>query len=153
MFRQKYFRSREPKSICKCGHDKYVHVGHDKNCLAECGCLEYVQKKRTKYNATREEIGGTTYDSKLEGRYAQDLMMKKLCGDIKDFKSHVNMPLVVEGKKICDYEVDFVVQHNDGSTEYVEVKGMFLPVGKFKWRLFEALYGNDKNVSLTLVRS
>ena len=79
-------------------------------------------------------------DSKFEASKAQDLELLKKAGEIKDFTEQVKIPLVVNGFHICNYYIDFVVDHNDGETEYIETKGYATDVWKLKWKLFEALY-------------
>lgn len=79
-------------------------------------------------------------DSKFEAGKAQELELLKKAGEIKDFQEQVKIPIEVNGYHICNYFIDFVIHHNDGSTEYLETKGFSTPVWKLKWKLFEALY-------------
>ena len=104
--------------------------------------------KRTGYYTTKK-IGG--YDSKFEAGYADELVLRQKVGDIKSFQSHIAIPLAVNGYKICDYYIDFVVHHNDGTTEYVETKGYPTPVWKLKWRIFLAMFEDDESKKITLV--
>jgi hypothetical protein len=48
------------------------------------------------------------------------------------FDQQINLPLVVNGYKVCDYRIDFIVYHLDNTTEYVEVKGYQTYVWKLK---------------------
>lgn len=89
-------------------------------------------------------------DSKFEAGKAQELELLKRAGEIKDFQEQVKIPLEVNGYHICNYYIDFVVEHNDGITEYLEMKGLAMPVWKMKWRLFEALYSDKPDVKLTV---
>lgn len=105
-----------------------------------------------KYGAKRQEYGGKQYHSKKEAAFAADLDLRVKAGDIKSWDRQKRIPLEVNGRHITDYYIDFVVHHNDGTTEYVEVKGFETPVWVMKWRIFEALYSGIPNVSLTVVK-
>jgi hypothetical protein len=107
-------------------------------------------KRIGKYNNRRTRYGGRIYDSVLEGSYAQELDLRKKAGDIKDWKAQVPFEMRVNGMLICRYKVDFVVYHNDGSKEAVETKGVWTPAGRIKFKLMEALYGDE--YKLTIVR-
>lgn len=89
-------------------------------------------------------------DSKFEAGLARDLELRVKAGDIKSFKEQVKIPLIVNNLVVCDYKIDFVVEHNDGTIEYIEAKGYATDVWKLKWKLFEALYSTDPNVILTV---
>lgn len=105
-----------------------------------------------KYRAKRQEFNGRHYDSKMEADYAGELEFRKKAGDIKDWKPQVTLDLRINGIHICNYRIDFVVEHNDGITEYVEVKGFETRDWLLKWRIFEAIYGHLPNVRLTVVK-
>lgn len=89
-------------------------------------------------------------DSKFEAGKANELELLKRAKEIKDFKEQVKIPLIVNGYVVCDYYIDFVVEHNDGTTEYVETKGYATDVWKLKWKLFEALFSDLPDVKLTI---
>ena len=108
-----------------------------------------VYKKWT--TAKKQEYNGRLFDSKFEASQAYELDMRKKAGDIKDYKTQVNIPLIVNGYKICDYRIDFIVEHNDGTREFIETKGVAFPVWKIKWRLFEALFTSPNN-KLTIIQ-
>jgi hypothetical protein len=55
----------------------------------------------------------------------------------------------VNHRKICNLVVDFLVSNNDGSFEYLEVKGFPTPAWRLKQKLFHALYPQFK---LTVVK-
>ena len=88
-------------------------------------------------------------DSKFEAGKAQELDLLKKAGEIKDFKEQVKLSLEVNGFHICNYYIDFVIEHNDGVIEYLETKGYATDAFKLKWKLFEALYDKPGN-KLTL---
>lgn len=106
----------------------------------------------SKYRATAQVYNDIRYDSKLEANYAAELDWRIKAGDIKSWERQVKIPLDVNGLHITNYYIDFIVEHNDGLKEYVEVKGFETPVWQLKWRLFEALYSALPNVSLTVVK-
>ena len=85
-------------------------------------------------------------DSKFENGKAQELELRKKAKDIKDFQEQVKIPLVVNGYHICNYFIDFVIEHNDGTLEYCETKGYATDVWKLKWKIFEALYDKPGNI-------
>lgn len=84
-------------------------------------------------------------DSKFEASKAQELELRKKVGDIKDFQEQVKIPIEVNGYHICNYYIDFVIEHNDGEIEYCETKGYATDLWKLKWKLFEALYDKPGN--------
>lgn len=85
-------------------------------------------------------------DSKFEAGKAQELELFKKVKEIKDFQEQVKIPLEVNGFHICNYYIDFVIEHNDGTVEYLETKGYATDVWKLKWKLFEALYDKPGNI-------
>ena len=53
---------------------------------------------------------------------------------------------------LTNYFIDFVVQENDGTESYVEVKGFETKEFKLKWKLLEAIYGGDETKPLLVVK-
>lgn len=80
------------------------------------------------------------YASKSEANYAKHLDQRLKAGDIKAWKGQVKVQLVVNGSKVCTMIPDFLVTHNNGRNEYVEVKGYQTPIYKLKFKLFHALF-------------
>ena len=113
-------------------------------------CLYYV-RHQNKYEAESTIYNGIQYHSKKEAAYAADLGYLKKAGEIKDWERQVKISLDVNGFHIANYWIDFIVEHNDGLKEYVEVKGYPTPDWKIKWKLFEALYSQEPNTKLTVV--
>jgi hypothetical protein len=105
-----------------------------------------------KFGAKRQEYGGKQYHSKKEAGYAAQLDLRVRAGDIKSWARQKRISLDVNEHHIADYYIDFVVTHNDGSIEYVEVKGFETPEWRMKWKLFEALYDRIPGVRLTVVK-
>lgn len=90
------------------------------------------------------DYGGVKYHSKKEADYAAELNLRMRGKDIKGWERQVRIPMIVSGKKICDYVMDFEILHNNNTIEYIEVKGFETPVWKLKWKLLEALYPDYK---------
>jgi len=109
-----------------------------------------VQKK---YGNQSKTYNGITYHSKKEAKYAQDLDLRIRANDIKSWERQVKIDLRVKGIHICNYYIDFVITHNDGILEYVEVKGFETPEWRLKWKLFEAIFTVDHpEHTLTVVK-
>lgn len=108
-------------------------------------------KQYSYFKTPKVKIGDKQYDSKFEANYGQELELRVKAGDIQGFETHVRIPLVVNGYTICNYYIDFVIFHNDETTEYVECKGLPTDVWRIKWKLFLALFEDDPNVKITCV--
>lgn len=110
-------------------------------------------KSKSKYNNKSQWYGGHRYDSKFEAKYAEELDWKIKAGEVKEWDRQVKIPLEINGHHICNYYIDFKVTHQDGSTEYVEVKGFETPVWQLKWKMFEVLLNEiDPGAILTIVK-
>jgi Protein of unknown function (DUF1064) len=94
----------------------------------------------SKHRNVRTEYNGCMYQSAKEAKYAAELDLRMKAHDIRSWGRQVPVPMRVNGKRVCKYVIDFVIYHNDGAVEYVEVKGREEPLWKLKWALFEALY-------------
>lgn len=108
---------------------------------------------KNKYNAVKQTYKGYSYHSQAESRYAMylDSLLKKK--EIKGWQKQKKIELYGENKsKICNYYIDFVVEHNDGKTEYVEVKGMETATWRLKWKLFKDKFGKDNDIVITLFK-
>lgn len=115
----------------------------------------HFQTRRNKYGNVGQTYDGIAYHSKKEAVYAEELALRKKAKDIKDWKRQVKISLDVNGYHICNYFIDFVITHNDGVLEYVEVKGFSTDVWRLKWKLFEALFDKEiknGNCKLSVVR-
>jgi hypothetical protein len=107
------------------------------------------KKSKSKFNNVKVEIDGQTFDSIKESEFYGSLKIKKKAGLIKDFKTQVKYEIVVNNVHIANYFLDFEVLNNDGSIEYIDIKGKdsktnkFIKTGVFalKKRLVEAIYG------------
>ncbi len=108
--------------------------------------------KKNKFGNKKADYNGGMYHSKRERDFAIELDWKKIAKEIKSWERQVKISLDVDGQHVTNYFIDFVVTHNDGSTEYIEVKGFETPEWRLKWRLFEILYSKLPNTTLTVVR-
>jgi hypothetical protein len=104
----------------------------------------YWQKSGNKYHAKSTQYQGIAYHSKLEAAYAEELTLRQMAKDIKGWDRQVPLDLKVNGVHITNYYIDFVIQHNDGSQEFVECKGFEMEVWKLKWRILEATFDQFK---------
>jgi len=113
----------------------------------------YRYKKRSTFIGNSRVYNGKTYDSTFEAQVAQDLDCQLEDGLISKWERQVKMDLSVYGSHICNYYVDFKVTYNDGSLEFIEVKGIEFGLWKFKWRLFEVLFNKEyPGVTLTVIK-
>lgn len=96
-----------------------------------------------KYGARRTEYKGRVYHSKKEAEYAMQLDLRMRAGDIVGWSAQIPYRLEVNGELICKYIMDFVVSHNDGTIELVEIKGFSTSVYRLKAKLLNALYIKD----------
>jgi hypothetical protein len=102
---------------------------------------------RLKYGNIRTENRGGKFDSKKEARKWEELEMMKKGGAIKDFGKQLRLSLDVNGVHIANYFLDFWVENNDGSLEYIEIKSPITctDVWKLKWKLAQAIF-TDPNI-------
>lgn len=113
----------------------------------------YFEKRQNKYKNIRQDYGGRNYHSKKEAAYAQELDLRYQGKEIAGWEPQHKVELRVHGRLICNYYVDFLVYHIDGSTELVEVKGFETEVWRLKWKLLEAIYNEEHpDIKLTIVR-
>lgn len=98
---------------------------------------------KNKYSAVKTMYNGMKYDSKKEAGYAMYLTSEKKKGNIKSFESHKRYDLNGENKtKVCSYIADFVIIHNDGTIEIMDVKSKATatPIFRLKWKLLNDKY-------------
>lgn len=96
----------------------------------ECtNCDFSMGASNNKYGAKRTEArDGRKRDSKYEASVADELLLRKKIGDIKDYDSQFKVEMWAydqNGKKAMKktHKVDFRIHHNDGSFELLEAKG------------------------------
>lgn len=128
---------KERKSIIK------PKLGEKKNAIIPVKDYreKYVGSIRTKskYNNVKQKYNGNHYDSKLEAKYAQELDWRLHCGELKEIKRQVKVPLCLNEIFICNYYVDFRVVDKHGAIIYIEVKGKMTPDFIIKKKLFLAI--------------
>lgn len=110
------------------------------------------ERRGNKYGAKSALYNGLQFHSKREAAYAAELDLRKKGKAIRDWERQVKIDLSVGDFHICNYYIDFVVTHNDGTKEYVEVKGFATDTWRLKWKLFEALYSEKPQTLLTVVK-
>lgn len=98
-------------------------------------------RKKPKYGNRKVEIDGIKFDSVLEARYYQTLILKKKAGLIDRFDRQVRYDIIVNGEKICTYRADFVVHMEDGKSEVVDCKGFKTKEYILKKKLIKAVFG------------
>lgn len=99
---------------------------------------EYQNKfnKKSKYGAVKTTVDGQTFDSKKEADYYCDLKLKLQCGDIRGFCLQPTF-ILAPGLK---YKADFIVFHNDGTSEIIDTKGFKTKEYIAKKKVFEDKY-------------
>lgn len=100
--------------------------------------------KRNKYHAVKTEVDGMKFDSKKEAAVYWEYKMQKRAGEIKHFEVKPKIELqpafvLPSGEKIAaiTYIPDYVINHNDGTVEIVDVKGMATEAFKLKWKMLK----------------
>ncbi len=132
--------------------------------------MVYVQKNRYSFSAAkRTDYNGAVYDSKLEAGYAQELDLRIKAKDLKSWERQVafRFALVKEGDRwvltdgeiagkqnmrLWTYYLDFIEHNIDGTRTFTEVKGRETTMWRMKWRMLEAIYGDDPEVNLLVVK-
>lgn len=107
-------------------------------------------KKKNKFGAKKAIVDNKKFDSQSEGDLYCQLKLQQRAGLINSFEQQVKEELWAYGKHICDYYVDFLVYHNDGSREFIEHKGKATDAWAIKWKMLVAKYDGDKNVKCSI---
>lgn len=95
-----------------------------------------------KFGAIKTAYKGVTYDSKLEAHYAVWLEGLLKAKKIKKVERQYKIEIVVNDKKICTHNVDFLITLNDNRKKFFEVKGKPTAVWNLKKKLVLALFPN-----------
>lgn len=98
-----------------------------------------------KYGAQRATYNGQNYDSMYEAQVAQELDLRQKAGDIKAWEvqyvveilGHLPDGTVAYKQR---HRVDFRIEHNDGSYELLEAKGVETRDYKMTRKLLEKLW-------------
>ncbi|MFB1100880.1 DUF1064 domain-containing protein [Terribacillus sp. JSM ZJ617] len=108
---------------------------------------------RSKYGSKKVKLDGHTFDSKAEAHFYQYTKLRLKAGDIQSYELQPRYLLQEafkhQGKSIqkMEYVADFLITHNDGSQEVVDVKGVETEAFKIKKKLFYKRY-QDLKLSL-----
>lgn len=104
----------------------------------------------SKYLSHKTTVDGITFDSKDEAKYYEALKIRRYREEIKGFELQPKFVLRKGfekfGKKYraLTYTPDFTIYHNDGSVEYVDVKGQTTQQGEMRIKLFNDFYRDLK---------
>lgn len=93
-----------------------------------------------KYHAVRTLYNGRTYHSIAEADYAALLDLQIEAGQVARWLPQFAIRFRVNGKHICEHDVDFWVEYTDGHIELIEVKGVATEAWRIKRALLEAIY-------------
>jgi hypothetical protein len=96
--------------------------------------------RRGKFNNRRTRYRDRIYDSAKEAAHAAMLDRQVRAGVVARWSPQVRFPVVINGKKCCDYVCDFVVDYADGRQEVVDVKGFRTSIYRLKKKIVEAIY-------------
>jgi len=102
----------------------------------------YYKKGRNgnKYKAQKALLDGHNFDSISEGNLYAELKLQQRAGIIKSFDIQVKEEMYAYGKFICNYYVDFLIFHLDGTKEFTEHKGIPTETWRLKWKMLLAKY-------------
>jgi hypothetical protein len=93
--------------------------------------------RSNKYSAKKVVVDGITFDSKAEAEFYGQLKLRKYAKDIRFFLRQV--PFDLPGG--IKYRADFMIKNNDGSIEFIDVKGIRTPTYIIKKKQVEQIYG------------
>lgn len=101
---------------------------------------QFTVEKRNKYGAVSQWIDGYYFKSKKEARRYGTLKTLQMAKEISELKVHPKYPITINGKEICNVELDFSYK-KDGNLVVEDTKGMDLPISKLKRKMVNAVYG------------
>jgi hypothetical protein len=107
---------------------------------AEQGGMRVVRRGH-KFGAVATVFEGVRFASKREAKRYGELLMLGKAGEIADLELQPRFPIIVNGRKVCDYIADF--QYYDLQQQRLiteDSKGMRTPVYRLKKKLVEAQY-------------
>jgi len=99
-------------------------------------------KKKSKYNNKKAWVDGICFDSNKEADYYSVLKTLHKAGEIKGFCRQPEFVLVEGNSKdrAITYKADFIVFHNDGRAEVIDVKGYESEQWKRTFKQFRLKY-------------
>lgn len=119
------------------------------------GSIRYWRRKKPLEGRTKAVSGYCLTDhfhrSGLERKVCDELRLRKLAHDIKDYRCEVAFDLELQGVKLGRYYADFVVENNNGTKEVIEAKGIAFPLFKQKWKILLAMFKDDPNYTFRIV--
>ena len=89
-----------------------------------------------KYRAVATETDGIKFSSKKEARYYNQLKLRQAAGEVVTFLRQVPFYLPGGVRYVCD----FLEFRADGSTHFIDTKGMETASFKAKKRMVEQLF-------------
>lgn len=144
-----YKQLTEPESMksASCSECKSTSLLYSKGKITcrNCGFL-IGSGGFNKYGAKKTKAkDGMVRDSKYEASVADELLLRKQAGDIKDYESQYKVICEAydkEGKLafVVKHKVDFRIHHHDGSYELYEAKGKETGDYIFRRRCLETLW-------------
>lgn len=108
--------------------------------------------KKHKYNARKTVVDGISFDSKAEAEYYKHLKYLQSINVVRSFYLQPVINIIpnfkYDGKTIrkMDYRLDFKVEYTDGTTEYIDIKGMATTDAKMKLKLAR-YFNQDKKIT------
>ena len=107
--------------------------------LKEYRDLKKPGKKRSKYNAKKTRVGDITFDSEMEARRYEQLLLLFNQGYIRNLELQPEFIFLEGNRKMFTYRADF--RYFEGGLRVVEdVKGYPTPLYRLKKKLIEARY-------------
>lgn len=122
----------------------------------------FTNNKLPKSKKKKNVFDNVKYDSTWEADYAKELEKKREAGEIAGWRKQQvieinvitknNLPILTDKtmyelkqdnipfSHICNYWIDFIVSHNNGTLEFVEIKGAKMEMWVIKFRLFETIF-------------
>jgi ribosomal protein L37AE/L43A len=138
MYKQQGNLSAANSLTCPECQSTRFRVSYNKVECTNCGHVEKGGNSTNKYGAKRTESrDGVKRDSKFESNIADELLLRKNCGDILDYDSQYKVECIIYRKNglpafKVSHKVDFRLHHLDGSYELLEAKGV--ETADYKWR-------------------
>ena len=113
------------------------------------------RKKKNKYGAKKTTIDGIEFDSKKEAEKYICLKYELERGEIQELELQPKFillkPFKHDGETVrgISYKPDFLVTHNDGMKEVIDVKGVETRDFKIRWKLLKYKL-KDQNYKFTI---
>lgn len=98
-----------------------------------------------KYGAKKTVFNDRKYDSKFEASVAEELYLRQKGGDLVAVEPQYKVEIWCyreNGTRAfkVSHKIDFRVEHNDGSFELIEAKGVETPDYKWRRRFLEEIW-------------